>query len=248
MCRFYFPWLTMRISDAWLVDHNGIWLRPRVRLPNVLFQTACRLDEVIQLKWEDCQTVGKEIVALRIKGKGSVFQDLPGAWVRRSLSGGTFRRASRERESFPSTDRVYGILRRTNFQPRVQFATALRLSGAGGGETAHGLRHSAATIFVNHVEKGLREIQELLRHKNIRTPCAKPRGYEQTRQTAEALSRPLGLLASKAPRPPKASSSRIRRHLPAHRYLPYYGGGLRSSRTMNYSWSHSKLHHRVWLH
>jgi hypothetical protein len=83
-----------------------------------------------------------------------------------------------------------------------------------GWETAHGLRHSPATIFVNHVEKGLREIQELLRHKNIRTPCAKPRGYEQTRQTAEALSRPLGLLASKAPRPPKASSSRIRRHLP----------------------------------
>jgi integrase len=182
MCRFYFPWLTMRISDAWLMDHNGIWLGPRVRLPNVLFQTACRLDEVIQLKWEDCQTVGKAILAFRIKGKGSVFQDLPGAWVRRSLSGGTFRRASRERESFPSTDRVYGILRRTNFQPRVQFATALRLSGAGGGETAHGLRHSAATIFVNHVEKGLREIQELLRHKNIRTPCAKPRGYEQTRQ------------------------------------------------------------------
>jgi integrase len=26
-------------------------------LANALFQTACRFDELIQLKWEDCQTV-----------------------------------------------------------------------------------------------------------------------------------------------------------------------------------------------
>ncbi len=60
----------------------------------------------------------------------------------------------------------------------------------GVGEiTAHGSRHSAATILLNHVGKDLREIQELLRHKNI---CTTVRyihvGYEQTRQTAEALS------------------------------------------------------------
>jgi integrase len=37
----------------------------------------------------------------------------------------------------------------------------------GVGEiTAHGLRHSAATILLNHVGKDLRKIQELLRHKN----------------------------------------------------------------------------------
>jgi integrase len=46
-------------------------------LANALFQTACRFDELIQLTWSDCQAVGKEIVALRIKGKGSVFQDVP---------------------------------------------------------------------------------------------------------------------------------------------------------------------------
>jgi integrase len=46
-------------------------------LANALFQTACRFDELIQLKWSDCQAVGKEIVALRIKGKGSVFHDVP---------------------------------------------------------------------------------------------------------------------------------------------------------------------------
>ena len=31
-------------------------------LANALFQTACWFDELIQLKWENCQAVGKEIV------------------------------------------------------------------------------------------------------------------------------------------------------------------------------------------
>jgi site-specific recombinase XerD len=65
------------------------------------------------------------------------------------------------------------------------------LQRARDGEiTAHGLRHSAATILLNDVRKDLREIQELLRHKNIRTIVPYTHvDYEQTRQTAEALSR-----------------------------------------------------------
>lgn len=54
----------------------------------------------------------------------------------------------------------------------------------GVGEiTAHGLRHSAATILVNQVGKDLRGIQELLRHKNIRTTVRYTLvGYERTRR------------------------------------------------------------------
>jgi integrase len=61
--------------------------------------------------------------------------------------------------------------------------------------TAHGLRDSAATIPLNHVGKDLGKIEgieELLRHKNIRTTVRYPHvGYKQTRQTAEAPSRAL---------------------------------------------------------
>ena len=63
----------------------------------------------------------------------------------------------------------------------------------GVGEiTAHGLRHGAATILLNQVGKDLREIQELLRHRNNRTTVRYTHvGYEQTRQTVEALSKAL---------------------------------------------------------
>ena len=65
------------------------------------------------------------------------------------------------------------------------------MQGNRGGEiTAHGLRHSAATILLNHVGKDLRQIQELLRHKNIRATVRYTHvGYEQTRQTSDGPRR-----------------------------------------------------------
>jgi hypothetical protein len=50
----------------------------------------------------------------------------------------------------------------------------------------------APPAILNHVGKDLRGIQELLRHKNIRTTVRYTHvGYEQTRNTAEALSQTL---------------------------------------------------------
>jgi integrase len=43
---------------------NGYGSALAFHLANALFQSACRFDELIRLKWEDCQAVGKEIVAL----------------------------------------------------------------------------------------------------------------------------------------------------------------------------------------
>ena len=173
------------------------------QLANALFQTACRFDELIQLTWTDCQAVGKEIVALRIKGKGSVFQDVPvtGALSAALLEWKAIQEAFKARRirfpggiAFAGSQFVFAGYSGAPFSNR---AFNLRLRAAcralGVGEiTAHGLRHSAATILLNHVGKDLREIQELLRHKNIRTTVRYTHvGYEQTRETAEALSQAL---------------------------------------------------------
>ena len=172
-------------------------------LANGLFQTACRFDELVQLRWADCQRVGADIVAFRIKGKGSVFQDVP---VPASLSA-ALREWQMVQEKFKGR-RIFGqsgiefagstcLFAGYSGLPLSNRAFNLRLRAAcralGVGEiTAHGLRHSAATILLNQVGKDLKEIQELLRHKNIRTTVRYTHvGYEQTRATAEALSRAL---------------------------------------------------------
>jgi site-specific recombinase XerD len=62
-----------------------------------------------------------------------------------------------------------GYFGRAVLQPCVQPAAPGCVQSPRGGEiTAHGLRHSAATILLDYAGKDLREIQELLRHKNIR--------------------------------------------------------------------------------
>jgi integrase len=66
-----------RLLDYLKVRQQGYGSALAFNLANALFETACRFEELIQLTWSDCQRVGEEIVALRIKGKGSIFQDVP---------------------------------------------------------------------------------------------------------------------------------------------------------------------------
>ena len=189
-----------RLLDYLKARQQGYGSALAFHLANALFQTACRFDELIQLKWEDS---GKEILALRIKGKESVFQDVPvpGRLSAALLEWKDIQEDFKGRRiRFPGGIDFAGsqfVFAGYSGEPFSNRAFNLRLRAAcralGVGEiTAHGLRHSAATILLNHVGKDLREIQELLRHKNIRTTVRYTHvGYEQTRETAEALSRAL---------------------------------------------------------
>jgi site-specific recombinase XerD len=58
-----------RLLDYLKARRQGYGSALAFHLTNALFQTACRFEELIQLIWIDCQRVGEEIVALRIKGK-----------------------------------------------------------------------------------------------------------------------------------------------------------------------------------
>jgi integrase len=198
--RYLLLGVVRRLLDYLIARQQGYGSALAFHLANALFQTACRFDELIQLKWEDCQAVGKEIVALRIKGKGSVFQDVPvtGALSAALLEWKAIQESFKGKRILASGGIVFAgsefVFAGYSGAPFSNRAFNLRLRAAcralGVGEiTAHGLRHSAATILLNHVGKDLREIQELLRHKNIRTTVRYTHvGYEQTRQTAEALS------------------------------------------------------------
>jgi putative intracellular protease/amidase len=77
----YNPYLHLadirRLLDYLKARQQGYGSALAFHLANALFQTACRFEELIQVSWGDCQRVGEDIVALRIKGKGSVFQDVP---------------------------------------------------------------------------------------------------------------------------------------------------------------------------
>jgi integrase len=57
-----------RLLDYLRARKQGYGSALAFHLANALFQTACRFEELIRLTWSDCQRVGEEIVALRIRG------------------------------------------------------------------------------------------------------------------------------------------------------------------------------------
>lgn len=151
-------------------------------LANALFFTACRFHEWALLGADRLVRSGARegvFSAVRLQVKGGSFRDLPIApALNHSLQ-----------EWFRFLDGIRGVRLRSG---GVAFAgSPLVFPGRDGGPianqafnarlaracrsarlpviTAHGLRHSAATLLLNDRGKNLREIQSLLGHKNLST-------------------------------------------------------------------------------
>ena len=170
-------------------------------LASTLFYTCSRYAEIGNLRWSDCLLDGSgRIVALRIKGKGSVHSTLPVNPILSELLGEwrTIQEQHRGMKIFAArglkfcrSEYVFagpggGPYTNQSFNAHLRRACKdLRLQTI---LTAHGLRHSAATILLNDQGKNLREVQEALRHRDIRTTARYTHvTLEHTRATMDAL-------------------------------------------------------------
>lgn len=149
-------------------------------LAEALFYSACRYHEWAQLPIERLVRNAAGIpVAVRIKGKGGGFVDMPllerlglslAEWFRfrEAFKGHQLRRGGMEFAGsgllFPGRDG--GYYSNQAFNRRLKAACKAVNAPV---ITAHGLRHSAATLLLNERDRNLKEIQELLRHKNLAT-------------------------------------------------------------------------------
>jgi hypothetical protein len=109
-------------------------------------------------KGEDSQEQEQERSALRPGDCASSAHQRDGIVLKRPPDHGS--RRNRLPGVAVCVCRLFG---RTVFQPAFNLGLRAACRALGVGEiTAHGLRHSAATILLNQVGKDLREIQELL--------------------------------------------------------------------------------------
>ncbi len=177
-------------------------------LANALFFTGARFSEIANLRWNDCllDPAGRP-VALRIRGKGGGHYNLP---VTSNLGEllvqwRTIQDQHRGMKVFAARGlkfcRSEYIFAGPGGEPYTNrsFNNHLRLACKDLRLpcilTAHGLRHSAATILLNDHGKNLREVQEVLRHKDIRTTARYTHvAYEHTRSTLDALGGSLPAL------------------------------------------------------
>jgi integrase len=111
-------------------------------LAKALFQTACRFDELITLKLEDCHRVEEEILALCITGKGSVFHDVPVPerlsaalleWKGIQESFKARRIMAPGRIAFVGSEFVFAGYSGAILKPSVQFTAARGVQGNWGG-------------------------------------------------------------------------------------------------------------------
>lgn len=149
-------------------------------LAESLFYSATRYHEWATLPLERLVRDAAGVpTAIRIKGKGGSFDDMPllprhglslAEWLRflEAFKGHRLRRGGMEFAAsgllFPGRDGT----------PYSNQAFNRRLRAACQATkapiiTAHGLRHSAATLLLNERSRNLKEIQELLRHRSIAT-------------------------------------------------------------------------------
>ena len=147
--------------------------------------------------------MGEEIVALRIQGKGSVFQDVPvpGALSAALLEWKGVQEGFKRRRilhpggiAFAGSQFVFaGYSGAAIFKPRLQFAAASGVRSArGGGDHSPRVAPFRSSNFAQPGGKGLARNPGVAPPQNIRTTVRYTHvGYEQTRQTAEALSQAL---------------------------------------------------------
>ena len=178
-------------------------------LAAALFYTCSRYSEIAHLRWNDCLLDGGgRIVALRIKGKGSVHSTLPVNAVLAGLLSDwrTIQEQHRGMKIFAArglkfcrSEYVFagpGGTPYTNQSFNAHLGRACKDLRLQTVLTAHGLRHSAATILLNDQGKNLCEVQEALRHRDIRTTARYTHvAPEPTRGTMDALGGSLPALA-----------------------------------------------------
>jgi len=149
-------------------------------LAEALFFTACRFHEWALLTTDKLVRNGAgQVTAVRLKVKGGNHRDVPvlprlaeslAEWGR-FLEGFKGHRLRRGHVEFAGSELVFpgqGGAPPSNQAFNKRLAAACRAAGVEV-ISAHGLRHSAASLLLNEKGRNLRELQDLLGHKNLST-------------------------------------------------------------------------------